>query len=179
MKSVNVSLMIFQLAGSAVYLSIPFINDFMLAVNTEEIRAAQIDMIYRSLEAYILGEDYPNGQIVELTDDVRGAAYGDVVALGITEYAARARHYRVLGRNGFDIIILYGEITELEIDLITTYRPADDAARVPSTRNGRVFSSARTRCATVCGTIENFKIEVLREFADNAARNIGGNGNAL
>ncbi len=48
---------------------IPFINDFMLAVNTEEIRAAQIDMIYRSLEAYILGEDYPNGQIVELKEE--------------------------------------------------------------------------------------------------------------
>ena len=48
---------------------IPSINDFMLAVNTEEIRAAQIDMIYSALEAYILGEDYPEGQAIQLKEE--------------------------------------------------------------------------------------------------------------
>jgi len=48
---------------------IPFLNDFMLAVNTEEIRAAQIDMIYNALEAYILGEDYPKGQMIPLKEE--------------------------------------------------------------------------------------------------------------
>ena len=48
---------------------IPFLNDFMLDVNTEVIRSAQIDMIYDALEAYILGEDYPDNQVIRLIDE--------------------------------------------------------------------------------------------------------------
>ena len=48
---------------------VPSVNDFMLSANLHELRSNQIDLIYRSLEAYILGNDYPNGKTIPLKDD--------------------------------------------------------------------------------------------------------------
>ena len=81
---------------------IPFINDFMLAVNTEEIRAAQIDMIYNALEAYILGEDYPNGQIIQLKEE------GDTEAL-----------LRKFDNGRLEKLSTMGEIRFVSPDLVT------------------------------------------------------------
>ena len=38
----------------------PSVNDFMFSANVNILRFYQVDMIYRSLEAYILGEDSPS-----------------------------------------------------------------------------------------------------------------------
>ena len=48
---------------------IPSVNDFMLTVNLHELRSAQIDMIYNSLEAYILDSDFPAGKTVPFREE--------------------------------------------------------------------------------------------------------------
>lgn len=57
----------------------PSINDFMLSVNVNVLRSYQVDMIYRSLEQYILGDDSPiktpTGAIVFEKDSDEVAAF--------------------------------------------------------------------------------------------------------
>ena len=53
----------------------PSVNDFMLSVNLHELRSAQIDAIYRSLEVYIMGDDYPNGMAITLREDGEADAF--------------------------------------------------------------------------------------------------------
>ena len=53
----------------------PSVNDFMLSANLHELRSAQIDAIYRSLEVYILSDDYPNGKTIALKEDGEADAF--------------------------------------------------------------------------------------------------------
>ena len=46
----------------------PAVNDFMVEANMYELRSAQIDLIYRSLETYILGSDAPQGMTIVLKE---------------------------------------------------------------------------------------------------------------
>ena len=56
------------------YVRMPAANDFMVSATLHSLRAAEIRMIYNSLEAYILGEDYPDGKTIPLQEE------GDVEA---------------------------------------------------------------------------------------------------
>ena len=47
----------------------PAINDFMVSANLHSLRALTVRMIYNALEAYILGDDCPNGDAVPMKDD--------------------------------------------------------------------------------------------------------------
>ena len=53
---------------------IPATNDFLVSATLHSLRSYEIRLIYNSLEAYILGEDYPEGQSIPLRED------GDVEA---------------------------------------------------------------------------------------------------
>ena len=46
----------------------PSVNDFMFSANVNVLRFTQADLIYRSLEQYILGDDAPSGSAVNLKD---------------------------------------------------------------------------------------------------------------
>ncbi len=53
---------------------IPAANDFMVSATLHALHASEVRMIYNSLEAYILGEDYPDGKTIPLQEE------GDVEA---------------------------------------------------------------------------------------------------
>ena len=50
------------------YVRMPAANDFMVSATLHSLRAAEVRMIYNALEAYILGEDYPDGKAIPLQE---------------------------------------------------------------------------------------------------------------
>ncbi|MBQ4435542.1 MAG: hypothetical protein II879_05540 [Clostridia bacterium] len=53
----------------------PSFNDFMLSATLHELRSSQVDLIYQSLESYILGEDYHQGRVITFKEDADADAY--------------------------------------------------------------------------------------------------------
>ena len=51
------------------YVRMPAANDFMVSATLHSLRAAEVRMIYNALEAYILGEDYPDGKTIPLQEE--------------------------------------------------------------------------------------------------------------
>ena len=47
---------------------IPATNDFLVSATLHSLRSYEIRLIYNSLEAYILGEDYPDGKAIPLQE---------------------------------------------------------------------------------------------------------------
>ena len=47
----------------------PAFNDFMVSATLHSLRSNEIRMIYNALEAYILGEDYPDGKTIPLQEE--------------------------------------------------------------------------------------------------------------
>ena len=58
----------------ASFARMPANNDFMISATLHSLRSYEIRLIYNTLEAYILGEDYPEGISIPLKED------GDVEA---------------------------------------------------------------------------------------------------
>ena len=50
------------------YVRMPAANDFMVSATLHSLRAGEVRMIYNALEAYILGEDYPDGKTIPLQE---------------------------------------------------------------------------------------------------------------
>ena len=51
------------------YVRMPAANDFMVSATLHSLRAGEVRMIYNALEAYILGEDYPDGKTIPLQEE--------------------------------------------------------------------------------------------------------------
>ena len=53
----------------ASFARMPATNDFMISATLHSLRAGEVRMIYNALEAYILGEDYPDGKTIPLQEE--------------------------------------------------------------------------------------------------------------
>ncbi len=72
----------------------PSFNDFMRSATLHEIRSFQVDLIYQSLEAYILGEDYPEGRVIPFKEESESDAFLQKFNNGRLENLSRMSNIR-------------------------------------------------------------------------------------